>query len=275
MVQSDSAYPFELVERPSSIRIKIKEKETEIQIQKDKGSNKSIENNVKDAKEDEGNVTEGKVIEGDIDKPEEDIKDKDKDKKQGKWIPPEKWKKMTKEQQEAHKRQKKKEKDQKPQELPKQYSQAKLTMTDKEKEMFSMMEKAKLEDNKVDEEELTEVQKKFVNLFRTMHLCRRTVRLSQETSANLNALSSEDESGQMLIDGGCDTMLCGKGWEIESVSARKVKVQGYADQSEALDLPIGTALAAVDLEDQTIVLEANEAILMTENHSSLLSTFQV
>ena len=202
-------------------------------------------------------------------------KEKDKERKPGKWIQPEKWKKMTKEQQEAHKRQKKKEKETKPQDLPKQYSQAKLTMTDKEKEMFSMMEKAKLDNNKVDEEDLTETQKKFVNLFRTMLLCRRIVYLSQETSAKLNTLSSDDEGGQMLIDGGCDTMLSGKGWEIDSVSARKVKVQGYADQSEALDLPIGTALAAVDLEDQTIVLEANEAILMTENHSSLMSTFQV
>lgn len=184
---------------------------------------------------------------------------------------------MSKEEQDKHKRQiqKTKDKESKPQELPKHSGEAKLTMTDQEKGMFSMMEKAKIDDNKVDEDELTKTQKKFVNLFRSMKLCRRTVHLSHEASAKLHSLSTDDEHGQVLIDGGCDTMLCGKGWEIESVSARTINVQGYADQSEPLSLPIGTVLVAVDLEDQTVVIEANEAILMTDNHSSLMSTFQV
>ena len=44
---------------------------------------------------------------------------------------------------------------------------------------------------------------------------------------------------------------------------------------EPITLPIGTALTTVDLPDQTVLLEVNEAIIMEDNQSSLLSTSQV
>ena len=79
----------------------------------------------------------------------------------------------------------------------------------------------------------------------------------------------------MLADSGCDTMMCGQGWKVDATTGRKVSVQGFKDDMQAVELEIGSLITAIDLPDQTIILEANEAIMMPQNQTSLLSTFQV
>ena len=205
-----------------------------------------------------------------------------KDQKDKKWVPPHKWHKMSKEEREAHKKKYgTKQGDKKP-ELPKQYSSSlNAAATEQKKELIQSMRQSKEEETKQEEDDsdLTAHEKKFLNLMRTystrkVGLCR-TINISREMSSRLNALTTDDDYGTVLIDGGCDTTLCGQGWEIESVSERRVNVQGYADNVESISLPIGTAIAAVELDDQTVIVEANEAILMESNKNSLLSTFQV
>jgi len=78
----------------------------------------------------------------------------------------------------------------------------------------------------------------------------------------------------MLVDGGCDTSLVGKGFMVESTSARTVNVQGFQEKMQMDALPIVTAVTAVDLEKETIIMEFNEAIYVENNVTSLLSTYQ-
>ena len=184
---------------------------------------------------------------------------------------------MSKEECEAHKKKHDNKQNEKKQELSKQYaSNLNATITEQEKDFIQSMRQTKEEETKQEEEDndLTAHEKKFLNLMRTLSLCR-TINLSIETSSRLNALTVDGDNGSVLIDGGCGTILCGKGWEIESISEPTVNVQGYADNVESISLPIGTTIAAVELDDQTVIVEANEAILMENNRNSLLSTFQV
>ena len=80
--------------------------------------------------------------------------------------------------------------------------------------------------------------------------------------------------GELLIDGGCDTSLCGNGFVVESTTERKVNVQGFNSDMKITHLPVVTAIAAVTLMDETIIIEVNEAIYVKGNRTSLLSTFQ-
>ena len=84
----------------------------------------------------------------------------------------------------------------------------------------------------------------------------------------------DDTRGQMLVDGGCDTCLVGKGFMVESTSERTVNVQGFQETMQIEALPIVTAVTAVDLEKETIIMEFNETIYVENNVTSLLSTYQ-
>ena len=55
--------------------------------------------------------------------------------------------------------------------------------------------------------------------------------------------------GTMLADSGCDTMMCGQGWKVVATTGRKVSVQGFKDDIQAVELEIGSLIIAIDLPD--------------------------
>ena len=85
-----------------------------------------------------------------------------------------------------------------------------------------------------------------------------------------------EESKQLLIDSGCDTSaIGGSEWIIEDITQRTVSVIGYQNTKKSEDIPIGSAITAVDLPDKTtILIKINEATLLGEHGNSLLSPLQ-
>ena len=80
--------------------------------------------------------------------------------------------------------------------------------------------------------------------------------------------------GTLLIDGGCDTTLCGRGFLVESTTSRTVDVTGFSDKMKVTHLPVVSAVTAFDLNGETLIFEVNESIYVEDNETSLLSTFQ-
>ena len=91
----------------------------------------------------------------------------------------------------------------------------------------------------------------------------------------LNRTNQQIDRGELLVDGGCDTSLVGHGFKVESTTNRTVTVQGFDASMTMEELPVVSAVTAVDLEEGTFILEVNEAIHVPNNPTSLLSTFQV
>ena len=80
-----------------------------------------------------------------------------------------------------------------------------------------------------------------------------------------------------IIDSGADTSVIGQGWEVISEDPiRKARVVGF-DQVAAVkqDLPIVSAITAVDLESTTILLRIHEAVFNSSAQHTLLSEFQL
>ena len=105
-----------------------------------------------------------------------------------------------------------------------------------------------------------------------------SIYLMQTRLLNKNACQTKDGSSQrggVLVDGGCDTSLVGDGFVLESTTSRKVSVQGLNNDMQLEELPIATAITAVDLPSGTIIIDlSNEAIYVQGNTTSLLSTYQ-
>jgi len=72
----------------------------------------------------------------------------------------------------------------------------------------------------------------------------RTIHISR-TAFNMQSKDSSNTIGEILVDGGCDTSLVGKGFVVESTSSRSVSVQGFNDSMKLDKLLIVTALTAV------------------------------
>jgi len=93
---------------------------------------------------------------------------------------------------------------------------------------------------------------------------------------NANNLNVEGPYKKCIMDNGADTSVIGKGWTIVAYTSRKANVVGF-DKNAAVKrgLPIVSAITAVDLEDQTILIRIHEAVMNDASHHSLLSEFQV
>ena len=231
------------------------------------------------------------------------------------WIPAAKWKKMSQSEKDEHIRKVREARNRSTpaNTVPKQYSSANA-MTQEEKDLYAFTQTnlpssptatAATSQTTTNNEELTPHQMQFMNMVRSMN---RVSRASMLRSMNLqrtpvsphsntqniinqteavkminmpnqlskaNKIRQNSSQGELLVDGGCDTSLVGQGFVVESTTNRKVTVQGF-DASMKLDqLPVVTAVTAVDLEEGTFILEINEAIHVPSNPTSLLSTFQV
>ena len=77
--------------------------------------------------------------------------------------------------------------------------------------------------------------------------------LTTMRSANRSASSRDnnDDRGHMLVDGGCDTTLVGKGFVVKSTADRTVNVQGFQENMQLNSVPIVTAVTAIDLDKET------------------------
>ena len=80
----------------------------------------------------------------------------------------------------------------------------------------------------------------------------------------------------LLIDSGCNTSaIGGTHWIIDEVTEREVDLIGFNENVQASTVKVGSALTAVDLpDDTTIIIKINEAALLGEDSTSLLSTCQ-
>ena len=81
-----------------------------------------------------------------------------------------------------------------------------------------------------------------------------------------------------ILDGGADTCVLGKGWEILSVhNSRRANVVGFDHETAVKkNLPIVSAITTVDLPNgQSILLVIHEAIYNDTSNHSLLSEFQL
>ena len=83
-----------------------------------------------------------------------------------------------------------------------------------------------------------------------------------------------ENEGKLLIEDGFDTSLASNGFIIESQTNQSVDDWGFTDSVKVERLPIVSAITALDLEDELVLLEQKECITMKNNQVSILSTFQ-
>jgi hypothetical protein len=94
----------------------------------------------------------------------------------------------------------------------------------------------------------------------------------------MNLLFLPEKYHISILDGGADTCVLGKGWEILSIhSSRRANVVGF-DHETAIkrNLPIVSAITALDLPNgQSVLLLVHEGIYNETSNHSLLSEFQL
>jgi hypothetical protein len=81
-----------------------------------------------------------------------------------------------------------------------------------------------------------------------------------------------------ILDGGADTCVLGKGWEVISThKSRRANVVGFDHESAIIrNLPIVNAMTTIDLlNGQSILLVIREAIYNGSSSHTLLSEFQL
>ena len=81
-----------------------------------------------------------------------------------------------------------------------------------------------------------------------------------------------------ILDGGADTCVLGKGWEILSIhNSRRANVVGFDHETAVKrNLPIVSAITALDLPNgQSVLLLVDEGIYNETSNHSLLSEFQL
>ncbi len=83
------------------------------------------------------------------------------------------------------------------------------------------------------------------------------------------------QKGQGAVDGGADSSLIGSEWNIESYTDRKVDLEGFEGTRRVIEgVPVGSGITAVEAENGTILLRANEAAAMPTG-KTLLSANQM
>jgi hypothetical protein len=94
----------------------------------------------------------------------------------------------------------------------------------------------------------------------------------------MNLLFLPENHHISILDGGADTCVLGKGWEVLSIhNSRRANVVGF-DHETAIkrNLPIVTAITAIDLPSgESILLVIHEGIYNETAAHSLLSEFQL
>ena len=164
--------------------------------------------------------------------------------------------------------------------LPNQYSNSRNNNSTTENDEDDNQNSPK--NNQSDElpngEEINDAGKKWLNYTLTNAHALRTVNIDNSKLATvLNMKASKPTDGILIIDGGCDTTVCGIGWKIISQDPiRKANLIGYSEDKTDQGIPIGSAITATNLPNgDTILLQVNEAVLLSKNKNSLLSCQQV
>ena len=157
--------------------------------------------------------------------------------------------------------------------LPNQYSKVNQTIT---QEQLDQSVTQFLEDLDEDSEPDTSTENthQVTNIQTIVHTS-----LSQaKISKCLNLLKLDAKDNIAITDDGADTSVIGQGWSIISQDPFcKATVVGFDHQAaQKTGLPIVTAVTAVDLPNNTIVLvQIGEAIYNSRAQHSLLSEFQM
>ena len=90
-----------------------------------------------------------------------------------------------------------------------------------------------------------------------------------KTMRRNNKMSTmSDSEGKLSIDGGCDTSLIDNGFYIDATTNRTVDVQGLTDNIKVESLPIVSAVTAVDVGYEVVLLELHECIAVEANQIS-------
>ena len=79
-----------------------------------------------------------------------------------------------------------------------------------------------------------------------------------------------------MVDNGTDTSVRGKGWTVTADTGRKVNAVGF-DKKAAVkkNLPVVSAVGAVDIDNETVLIQMNEAVCNETCHHSLTGEFQM
>jgi hypothetical protein len=94
----------------------------------------------------------------------------------------------------------------------------------------------------------------------------------------MNLLFLPERHHISILDGGADTCVLGKGWEIISThNSRRANVVGFDHESAIKqNLPIFSAITALDLPNgQSVLLVIHVSIYNEASNQSLLSEFQL
>ena len=75
--------------------------------------------------------------------------------------------------------------------------------------------------------------------------------------------------------GGGDTIVCGAGWKKTRTTQCSAHIKGFADDLHKRDIPIISAVTAVDLPEGMIILEANKLLHIPDNTYTILSAMQL
>ena len=121
-----------------------------------------------------------------------------------------------------------------------------------------------------------------INITRDFYEEQKYTHIKQEPSENYanythkKATNDDEEEPLLLLDSGSDICaIGGTNWQIDEITHRQIDLTGFSEDNKSTNVKIGSAITATDLPDgTTILLKINEAALIGEKGSSLLSTMQ-
>ena len=123
---------------------------------------------------------------------------------------------------------------------------------------------------------LSEDQKRWLARVRMLNATR-TVDLSNSSKAMSFAMATATKgTGKLMTDGCADTSIValGNGFTEVSRSDKTVTLVGFDDDLSKKEIPVGSAVAAIDLPKRTIIIQLNEVPMLKGGSNSLLSTSQ-
>ena len=97
----------------------------------------------------------------------------------------------------------------------------------------------------------------------------------RSTPALAQFLESDENTISAIVDGGCDTTVCGSTWRLLATTSRKVDIQGFSANLQKKNIPIVSAVSVAVINGERFLLRVNEALYLPTNANTLLSVIQL
>ena len=127
-----------------------------------------------------------------------------------------------------------------------------------------------------EEDNLNEDQTHWLSRVKMLNATR-TIDVSKSKDSLSFAMNATTKGkGKLMADSCADTSIAaiGNGFTKISRTDKTVTLVGFNDDLFKKEVPIGSAVAAIDLPKRTIIIQLNEALLLQDGSNSLLSTAQ-